>query len=263
MKSPRSRTSTFLTASAAVHTVALVGLTGLPRLWPFWLGAVGLNHATLLAGTLLPKSALLGANLSRLPLSEQESNQVALTFDDGPDANVTPKILQILEERQVPGTFFCIGRRAAQNPDLVNSISAAGHGIGNHTWSHPHTFWFSSPGKLSRELDRTQELLESLSGRPPRHFRAPAGIRSPFLEPFLLRRGLRLVSWSRRGYDTIRQNPKRVLARLTAALSGGDVILLHDGSSALTREGVPIVLAVLPLLLDHLEEQGLEPTLLP
>jgi molybdopterin biosynthesis enzyme MoaB len=71
------------------------------------------------------------------------------------------------------------------------------------------------------------------------------------------------VSWSRRGYDSIQQDPKRVLARLTEGLSGGEIILLHDGSSALTREGVPIVLEVLPPLLDFLEEQGLEPALLP
>jgi len=258
-----TRTSAFLTASAVVHATALVALSSSPRLWPLWLGAVGLNHAALLAGTLLPKSTLLSANLTHLPPSDQKSNRVALTFDDGPDAEVTPKVLQILEQRRVPATFFCIGDRTAQNPDLVTSISVAGHCLGNHTWSHPHAFWFSSPRKLSWELDRTQELLESLSGCPPRYFRAPAGIRSPLLEPLLLRRGLRLVSWSRRGYDTTQQDPKRVLARLTEGLSGGEVILLHDGSSALTREGVPIVLEVLPPLLDYLEEQGLEPALLP
>jgi peptidoglycan/xylan/chitin deacetylase (PgdA/CDA1 family) len=258
-----TRTSAFLTASAAVHTIALVGLGGFPRLWPFWLGAVGLNHAALLAGTLIPKSTLLSVNLTHLPLSDRKSNRVALTFDDGPDAKVTPKVLQILEQRKAPATFFCIGRRVAQNPDLVTSISVAGHRLGNHTWSHPHAFWFSSPRKLSWELDRTQDLLESLSGCPPKYFRAPAGIRSPLLEPLLIRRRLRLVSWSRRGYDSIQQDPKRVLARLTEGLSGGEIILLHDGSSALTREGVPIVLEVLPPLLDFLEEQGLEPALLP
>ena len=263
MTSLSTRSSKFFAASAAVHTAALVGLSSSPRFWPLWLGAVGLNHAALLAGTLLPKSTLLGANLSRLPLSDQGPSQVALTFDDGPNAEVTPKVLQILEQRRVPATFFCIGRRAAQNPDLVTSMSVAGHRLGNHTWSHSHAFWFSSPHKISSELDRTQELLEELSGRLPRHFRAPAGIRSPLLEPLLLRRQLRLVSWSQRGYDTIQQDPKRVLARLTDGLSDGDVILLHDGSSALTHRGAPLVLEILPPLLDHLEEQGLEPALLP
>jgi peptidoglycan/xylan/chitin deacetylase (PgdA/CDA1 family) len=145
----------------------------------------------------------------------------------------------------------------------VKSIADGGHLIGNHSWSHSPAFWFSGPRRLARELDRTQELLESLGGLAPRYFRAPAGVRSPLLDPFLRWRGLHLVSWTRRGFDTVTRDPSKVVDRLVNSLGAGDVLLLHDGSVARTGSGRPVVLEVLPRLLDTLDARGLQPVLLP
>jgi peptidoglycan/xylan/chitin deacetylase (PgdA/CDA1 family) len=102
-----------------------------------------------------------------------------------------------------------------------------------------------------------QGLIEELSGRRPRFFKAPAGLRNPLLEPVLCREGLRLTTWTRRGFDTVWRSPAAVAGRLTRGLAAGDLLMLHDGSAARTAQGVPVVLAVLPVLLDTLAKHGL------
>jgi peptidoglycan/xylan/chitin deacetylase (PgdA/CDA1 family) len=259
----RSRGNALLALSLGIHVTCGVALVRRPAQWPFWLAILLLDHAIVVGAGLSPRSRLLGPNLSKLPDDDDAAGRVALTFDDGPDPEVTPRVLEILRQRQVPATFFCIGQRAAAHPEIVKSIADGGHLIGNHSWSHSHAFWFSGPRRLARELDRTQELLASLGGLAPRYFRAPAGIRSPLLDPFLHSRGLSLVSWTRRGFDTVVKSPSRVVARLVNRLGPGDVLLLHDGSGARMANGSPVVLDALPKLLDCVEAKGLEPTLLP
>jgi peptidoglycan/xylan/chitin deacetylase (PgdA/CDA1 family) len=254
------RPNALLAASIGIHLTCAVALVRKPTQWPFWLPVLMLDHAIVVGAGLAPRSRLLGPNLTRLPSAD---NRVALTFDDGPDPEVTPQVLAILRQREIVATFFCIGQRASAHPDIVRSIAEDGHLIGNHSWSHSHAFWFSSPRKLASEVDRTQELLESLGGQTPRHFRAPAGIRSPLLAPLLARRGLHLVSWTRRGFDTVSADPSRVGDRLVDGLGGGDILLLHDGSAARTEAGRPVVLEALPRLLDALEARELQPALLP
>jgi peptidoglycan/xylan/chitin deacetylase (PgdA/CDA1 family) len=260
---PRSRPNTLLVASVGIHLVCGIALVRRPAHWPVWLTVLLLDHAIIVGAGLAPRSRLLGPNLSQLPPADVSAGHVALTFDDGPDPEVTPQVLEILRQRRVPATFFCTGQRAAAHPDIVKSIADGGHLIGNHSWSHSPAFWFTGPRKLARELDRTQELLESLGGQAPRYFRAPAGVRSPLLDPLLERRGLRLVSWTRRGFDTVTRSPSKIVDRLVGRLAAGDVLLLHDGSAARTVSGSPVVLEVLPRLLDSLDARGLQPVLLP
>ncbi|MGB3564342.1 MAG: polysaccharide deacetylase family protein [Thermoanaerobaculia bacterium] len=263
MTTPRSRPNTLVVASVGIHLVCGMALVRRPTHWPVWLTVLLLDHAIVVGAGLAPRCRLLGPNLSQLPPADVSAGRVALTFDDGPDPEVTPQVLEILRQRRVPATFFCIGRRAAAHPAMVKAIAEGGHLIGNHSWSHSPAFWFSGPRKLARELDRTQELLESLAGQAPRYFRAPAGIRSPLLDPYLERRGLHLVSWTRRGFDTVTRSPSKVVDRLVDRLGAGDVLLLHDGSVARTRSGRPVVLEALPRLLDALDARELQPVLLP
>jgi len=117
--------------------------------------------------------------------------------------------------------------------------------------------------RLRREVEATQAVIAGITGRAPGFFRAPAGFRSPLLDPVLARRGLCYVSWTRRGYDAVRRNPVEVLQRLTRGLSAGDVLLLHDGAHARTDAGEPLVLAVLPALLDQFAASGLKSVSLP
>lgn len=251
-----------LKGSIAWHVAGAAALAASPSNWPWVAAAMVTNHALVALAGILPRAQILGPCRSRLAQGKGCDGQVALTFDDGPDPEVTPAVLKILHERGVRATFFPIGRRAATHPSLVEKIAESGHSLGNHSWSHSSAFFFYGNQKLAEEIDRSQEFLEAHGGFRPIHFRAPAGIRGPFLQPMLERRGLDLTAWSRRGFDTVDTRPGRVLNRLTRGLGSGDIVLLHDGSSARASDGSATVLNVLPGLLDTIEAQGLTPVAL-
>jgi peptidoglycan/xylan/chitin deacetylase (PgdA/CDA1 family) len=115
------------------------------------------------------------------------------------------------------------------------------------------------PAGFRRELAAAQQTLAAITGRPPRFFRPPAGVRSPLLDPVLHSLGLQLVTWTRRGFDTRRRNPDHVARRLQDGLGAGDILLLHDGNAARTDHGRPVVLEVLPRLLDAVMRGQLKP----
>jgi peptidoglycan/xylan/chitin deacetylase (PgdA/CDA1 family) len=250
-----------LRVSAGVHGLVALALAARPVWWPWLLGVLVTNHALVVGGSLMPRSRWFGPNLTRWP--GDPGDRVALTFDDGPDPEVTPAILELLEAHGATATFFVVGERAAAQPDLVAEIVGRGHRVGNHTFDHPHGFWFLPPAALAAQLDRAQEAVKGACGRTPAHFRAPAGIRPPWLEPFLARRGLRLVSWTRRGLDTVTRDPERVAARLLRGLRPGDILLLHDRGSARDRDGRPVVLSALPRVLEGVAAAGLRMAALP
>ncbi len=254
------RPTPLIRLSAGLHAAGAVALAAAPARWPWIGGALFLNHVALCAAGMSPRSRLLGPNLSRLPNEAAREARVALTFDDGPDPDVTPRVLDLLEEYGAKASFFFIGRRAEQHPGIVTETVRRGHRLENHTYRHSNAFALSGPRSLGREIDHAQECLERLGGRRPVYFRAPAGIRSPWLEPILARRRLTLASWTRRGFDTADRRPDRVARRLLEDLAAGDVLLLHDGNAARDRHHRPIVLEVLPRLLDALAENGLRGT---
>lgn len=251
------RPTPLIGASFFAHAGALAAALIKPGLFPWAIATLVANHLILGVEGLFPKSRLLGPNLSRLPDSAREDGFVALTFDDGPDPEVTPRVLDLLDRYQVTASFFCIGVRVAQYPDLSREIVLRGHALENHSYHHPHGFAFLGPAAIRRELVEAQVGLSRISGCQPRFFRAVAGVRTPLLEPVLCRLGLRLVSWTRRGLDTLDQNPRRVAARLTKGLRAGDILLAHDGNSARTRSSESVVLESLPRVLDSVAGMGL------
>lgn len=257
--------SGFLKISAGLHVTALAAVAVAPRLWPVALGTIAADHLAAGIAGMVPRSRWLGPNLRRLPAPADgiAPAEIGLTFDDGPDPEVTPAVLERLGRRDARATFFLVGRRAEAHPELVAEILRRGHRVGNHTWSHPNRFALLGPRGACAEIDRAQEALGRLTGTPPAWFRPPAGIRPPWLSPLLARRGLTLASWTRRGYDTVTADPARVAARLTRGLAAGDVLLLHDGCSARAGDGVPVVLEALDRLLDAIEERGLSAVPLP
>jgi peptidoglycan/xylan/chitin deacetylase (PgdA/CDA1 family) len=227
------------------------------------LGAVAANHLALAAAVLWPRGRALGPNLTRLPAAAAARNEVCLTFDDGPDPEITPHVLALLDRYQAKASFFCIGVKAAAHPEIVKEIMRRGHSVENHSHSHAYTFAFFGPGRLSREVRAAQAVIAEITGSPPVYFRAPAGFRSPMLDPVLAKNALQYVSWTRRGYDAARRDPAQVLRRLTRGLTAGDVLVLHDGARTRTPAGQPVVLAVLPALLECLAAQGLKAVSLP
>jgi peptidoglycan/xylan/chitin deacetylase (PgdA/CDA1 family) len=258
-----ARYSPLLKVSAVVHLLALAAWAWRPALWPWSLGALVLNHMLISAAGLWPRASLLGPNITRLPAAAAARREVALTIDDGPDPEVTPAVLDQLQRAGARATFFCIAERAARHPALVAEILARGHSVQNHSHVHRHNFSLLGPRGFDTEITRAQNQLQALTVQRPRFFRAPAGLRNPFLQPVLARHGLVLTSWTRRGFDTRERDPQRVLQRLTRGLAAGDILLLHDGHCARAADGRPVVLHVLPALLDQLRVAGLAAVTLP
>jgi peptidoglycan-N-acetylglucosamine deacetylase len=261
---PRWQPSAAIKASVALHAGAVGALMVRPQAWPWVLGVVVADHLLLTAAGLWPRSQLLGPNWTRLPTPADitRPGMIAVTIDDGPDPEITPRVLDLLETHQARATFFCVGERIEQYPHLAREIVQRGHGIENHSFHHPVNFSLLGPRGMAAEIQRTQEIIASTTGEVAQFFRAPAGLRNPFLDGVLVKRHLRLVSWTRRGFDTVNRSPEVVLGKLTRDLRAGDIVLLHDGHAARTDAGAPVILEVLPRLLQQITAAALQPVTL-
>src|SRR5258706_10222514 len=156
-----------LQATAALHLGGALALA-LPGVrWPWIAGALAANHGVLFAACMAPRSRILGPNVVRLPEAAQRRREVALTFDDGPDPEVTPRVLDLLDRHRAKASFFCIGAKAAAYPDIVKEIARRGHSVENHSYRHPHAFAFYGMGGLRREVDATQAVVAAITGRAP------------------------------------------------------------------------------------------------
>ncbi len=260
--STRWKPTPAIQATLALHAGAALGCLIAPSIWPWALGALVIDHAVITTAGLLPRSTLLGPNLIRLPDAAASRREVAITIDDGPDQEVTPRVLELLDAAGARATFFCIGWRARENPVLCREIVDRGHQVENHGDSHSKAFAFFGPGRMQADIAAGQSTLANITGRTPRYFRATAGLRNPFLDPVLHRLGIKLAAWTRRPYDTRCGDPDTVFARLTRDLGPGDILLMHDGHAARTPDGQPVILAVLPRLLAALHDQNLKPVTL-
>lgn len=248
----------YVKASIACHAGAGALALALPSAWPWALGAVVANHLVLTGTGLWPRSSWLGGNWTHLPAAATARHEIALTIDDGPDAEVTPGVLDLLDRHAACATFFVIAAAAARAPELCREIIRRGHSVQNHTDRHSHSFSLLGPKAIEREVAAAQARIADITGTAPRFFRAPAGLRNPFLQPVLARLDLQLVSWTRRGFDTVRREPERVLARLVHRLAAGDILLLHDGHAARSNGGRAVILDVLPALLERCQAAALQ-----
>lgn len=244
-------------ATIALHVLALLVVLIYPQQWVWPLTAVFINHAVLIATGLWPRSYWLGKNWTHLPPAATQRNEVALTIDDGPDPQVTPQVLEILDQYDVKATFFCIGTKAQQHPDLCREIVRRGHAVENHTQQHRHNFSLLGPRGFMREIQSAQIVLQGITGQEPQFFRAPAGLRNMFLDYALNRLGLQLASWSVRGFDTRISDTDKVKTRLLKGLQAGAIVLLHDGNAARTASGIPVIIEMLPAILESASTSGL------
>lgn len=247
--------SSFIKASAAIH----VGAAASTLLWPetvfVCIAALIANHVVLTAAGLWPKSTLLGPNTLRLPGGRRE---IALTIDDGPDPEITPQVLDVLKAHAIKATFFCIATKVKNHPELARRMIAEGHHIENHSMVHRHYFSILGLNGIKKELAAAQQVIEEVTGRKPLFFRAPAGLRNPFLDPVLHQLDLQLVSWTRRGFDTRVGDAQKVTQRLLKNAGPGDILLLHDGNAARGSDGRPVILDVLPQLVAAYTKQNLQ-----
>jgi len=259
----RWRPTATVAASIGLHCAAGAATLVEPALWPWTVGGVAANHAFLGALGLWPRSTWLGPNWTRLPAASAARHEVALTFDDGPDPEITPRVLDLLDASGARGTFFCIALHARAQAALCREIVRRGHAVENHSYGHRSlSFPMLGLRGFRREVSQAQAAIADVTGRAPRFFRAPAGLRNPLLDPVLHELGLTLASWTRRAFDTRDDDAKRVTRRLLQGLAPGDILLLHDGQGARTAAGEHVVMAVLPQVLAAVRGTGCVPVTL-
>lgn len=258
--SRRWQPSFVIRCSIVLHLACLAAVIAKPQWWLGLLIAVVVNHVVLGLIGMWPRSRLLGPNMLRLPEAAAKRGEIALTFDDGPDPEITPKVLDLLDRHQAKASFFCVGEKVSTHPDVAREIVRRGHSVENHSLRHSNYFGFFGLRGLHREVGAAQRAIATVTGQRPAFFRSPMGIRNPFLDPVIARLGLIYVTWTRRGFDTVAKDPQAVLARLSGNLAAGDVLLLHDCRSGSDK---PLVLDVLPVLLERIAASGLKAVSLP
>jgi len=193
---------------------------------------------------------------------ESDRKVVALTFDDGPNPDATPRILDTLREKGVRATFFVLGSHAERRPELVRRISHEGHQIGNHGYFH-RKLQFKSPFYVSRDIRLGIRAIRRAGAPAPRYFRAPHGFRSPWTTPIASSYGERTVGWSLGVWDSDRPGVDEIVRRTLEGVEPGSIVLLHDGDGYNPDGDRMQTAAALPLIIDRLKEQGYEFATLP
>lgn len=163
-----------------------------------------------------------------------KQNVVALTFDDGP-TEYTEEVLDLLKKFGQKATFFCIGSRIGQHPELMKRMVSEGHLIGNHTYTHSSSIGFWPAGRVSQEIRLTQESVSGYTGKVPNFFRPPFGVTNPGIARACKENAMEVVGWNIRSLDTVLKTEAAILKRVVPRLRKGSIILLHDTSARTTR----------------------------
>lgn len=176
-------------------------------------------------------SADIGSGIYLKSFCRKQTSEmvVALTFDDGPDEVMTPKVLAILKQYNIKATFFLIGAKVVQQPHIVRELMAEGHSIGNHTYSHKGLFPLSGAKEVEMELRKCSSVIADISGEQPKLFRPPFGVTNPIIGSVVRKMGLNSIGWSVRSLDTVSKRSREDVCRsIIQQLHPGAVILLHD-----------------------------------
>lgn len=159
-----------------------------------------------------------------------KNNWVAITFDDGPHPDFTPKVLKLLEKYNAKASFFCVGQQVIQFGAITKDIVDGGHTIGNHTYSHSNAFGFLGTQKVLVELQKTNKTIKDITGLHAKLYRPAFGVTNPNINRAVKKMKLQTIGWSIRSLDTTKRSKKAILERITSRIKKGDIILLHDSS---------------------------------
>lgn len=179
-----------------------------------------------------------------------DKKQIAISFDDGPVQESTPRILELLQEHKVTAAFFCIGKRVQENEALLKQVYDAGHLIGNHSFSHNTWFDLFSAEKMYDDLKMMDASMEKVIGLKPKLFRPPYGVTNPNLKKAVSKGNYIPVGWNIRSLDTVITDEQKLLSKVTKSLKPGAVVLFHD-----TGKAIP---AILPAFIREARDQGFE-----
>lgn len=181
-------------------------------------------------------------------------SDVFLTFDDGPNQPYTSEILRILKHYGAYATFFICGKNAEADPDSVRAIAAAGHAVGNHAYSHSWLKIFSD--SLLAEFEKTNDILEKLTGNKIRLIRPPWGLIKKSVKINLEQRGFRVVNWDAAGYDWWQPPAGYIAKKIIRQTHSGRVILLHDGQKTNHGKNRAQTVLALPIIIEALQKEG-------
>jgi len=219
------------------------------------LGAIGAAAH----GAFYRNSPIFGPVLGRLPTTEKV---VALTFDDGPNPDATPRILDALAARKVRATFFILGSNAERWPELVLRIAHEGHQIGNHGYFH-RKHHFQGPFFVRRDVRLGLRAIRRTGAPSPRFFRAPHGFRSPWTTYIAGSFGERTVGWALGVWDSDLPGVNEIFKRTVDGVRPGSIVLLHDGDGYNPDGDRTQTAEALPRIIDELRKRGYEFTTLP
>lgn len=155
--------------------------------------------------------------------------EIALTFDDGP-TEFTPKFLDLLKEKNIKATFFCIGKQIEKYPETFQRIIVEGHSIGNHSFSHSNNTGFLSTSKMIEEIDKCDEVIFKIGNIKTDLYRPPFGVTNPSIAKAIKKTHKKSIGWNVRSLDTVITDEKKILKKVTKNLKKGSIILLHDTS---------------------------------
>lgn len=173
---------------------------------------------------------------------QPESNSVYLTFDDGPDGEVTPRILDILESYNVKGNFFFLGENVKMYPEVVKRTFDGGHFIGNHSYSHPDLTTLS-PEAIKDELEKTEEVISSITGKRTTAMRPPYGASNETVIKVIKESNSVSILWSIDTLDWSKREVSSILKNVTDNLRPGDIILMHsNGDKGVTADALPSII---------------------
>lgn len=245
--------------SLAYIVITAVGVSALG--WPWWVLVVpgAMLVALVTDGMARPASSLFYPTFSRGP---RDCRFVALTFDDGPDPEITPQVLDVLAEAGARATFFVIGKSLTAQPQLAHRMLAEGHVLGNHSWRHSRWQNFFSVRWHARELEFGEQAIADVGGSARPLYRPPVGLKSGELARAAWQRKVTLVTWSLHGHDTFAHHAERIAGRVLGKVRGGDIVLLHDGHDRPGRHR-HLCAPALQLILPGLRAKGLECVTVP
>ena len=211
-------------------------------------------------GIARPGSSLFYPTITHGP---HDSNRVALSFDDGPDPDMTPQVLDVLAQGGTHATFFVIGKWLDLYPQLAKRMVAEGHVLGNHSWNHSRLQNFYFTKRHMQELENCEQAIKTATGGSlPVLYRPPVGLKSGDLARAAYRHNLILVTWSLHSHDSRLRDPEKIARRVLKKIRGGDIVLLHDGHDLSGRQR-PYCAQAVRLILQGLRAKGLECVTIP
>lgn len=213
-------------------------------------GIVSLYILTLIFG-----SGLIQLNYFVNSINKGSDKGISFTFDDGPDPDITPEILDILAKENIKATFFVIGHQTEANRALLLRIHNEGHTIGNHSFSHTKKLTTASTKLLKEDLLKCSKSIQDIINQKPLFFRPPFGVTNPRYNRAIMALNLKSIGWSIRSLDTKTDNAEKLYNSLIKKISKGSIMLFHDTQK--------VTIEVLPQIIKHCKDNGINIVPLP